>query len=176
VRYLTVRITNQQRLIANLVTVDSEQRLAQTLLHPAHELGHKERNDPIKGKPDLALCFKPSYLSSLALPTVELLDPRDLCSNPDLHCDIYPLTIGFQARSSHSALPDDTEGAVYCLNTVRCDFDYLLRWKPYSTAPTTSIRRHASEPSNLPCHGSAPVERYERVAAILCAYRTLSLD
>jgi hypothetical protein len=108
VRYLTVRITNQQRLIANLVTVDSEQRLAQTLLHPAHELGHKERNDPIKGKPDLALCFKPSYLSSLALPTVELLDPRDLCSNPDLHCDIYPLTIGFQARSSHSALPDDT--------------------------------------------------------------------
>jgi len=32
VRYLTVWVADQQQVIANLVTVDSEQRLGQTLL------------------------------------------------------------------------------------------------------------------------------------------------
>ena len=42
VRYLAVRIADQQRVIASLVTVDSEQRLAQTLLHLAHQLGQPD--------------------------------------------------------------------------------------------------------------------------------------
>jgi CRP/FNR family transcriptional regulator, cyclic AMP receptor protein len=42
VRYLAMRLADQQRVIANLVTVDSEQRLAQTLLHLAHQLGHHD--------------------------------------------------------------------------------------------------------------------------------------
>ena len=42
VRYLAVRLADQQQVIANLVTVDSEQRLAQTLLHLAHQLGQHE--------------------------------------------------------------------------------------------------------------------------------------
>jgi hypothetical protein len=43
VRYLAVRITDQQQVIANLVTVDSEQRLGKTLLQLAHALGKKDR-------------------------------------------------------------------------------------------------------------------------------------
>jgi CRP/FNR family cyclic AMP-dependent transcriptional regulator len=39
VRYLAVRIAAQQQAIANLVTVDSEQRLGKTLLQLAHTLG-----------------------------------------------------------------------------------------------------------------------------------------
>jgi CRP/FNR family transcriptional regulator, cyclic AMP receptor protein len=42
VRYLAVRIADQQQVIAHLVTVDSEQRLAQTLLHLAHQLGQHD--------------------------------------------------------------------------------------------------------------------------------------
>jgi CRP/FNR family transcriptional regulator, cyclic AMP receptor protein len=42
VRYLTVRIADQQQVIANLVTVDSEQRLGQTLLQLARTLGKKD--------------------------------------------------------------------------------------------------------------------------------------
>lgn len=42
VRYLTVRIAEQQQIIANLVTVDSEQRLGKTLLQLAHKLGKKD--------------------------------------------------------------------------------------------------------------------------------------
>jgi CRP/FNR family transcriptional regulator, cyclic AMP receptor protein len=42
VRYLAVRIADQQQLIANLVTLDSEQRLAKTLLQLAHRLGQKD--------------------------------------------------------------------------------------------------------------------------------------
>ena len=41
VRYLAVRIAEQQQIIANLVTVDSEQRLGKTLLQLAHTLGKK---------------------------------------------------------------------------------------------------------------------------------------
>jgi CRP-like cAMP-binding protein len=41
VQYLAVRIADQQRVIANLVTVDSEQRLGKTLLQLAHKLGKK---------------------------------------------------------------------------------------------------------------------------------------
>jgi CRP/FNR family transcriptional regulator, cyclic AMP receptor protein len=37
-----VRIANQQQMIANLVTVDSEQRLGQTLLRLARTLGKKD--------------------------------------------------------------------------------------------------------------------------------------
>jgi CRP/FNR family transcriptional regulator, cyclic AMP receptor protein len=42
VRYLAGRIAGQQRVIAHLVTVDSEQRLAQTLLRLAHQLGQHD--------------------------------------------------------------------------------------------------------------------------------------
>ena len=42
VNYLSVRISDQQQVIANLVMVDSEQRLGQTLLHLARTLGKKD--------------------------------------------------------------------------------------------------------------------------------------
>src|SRR6478736_4800480 len=42
VQYLTVRIADQQQVIANLVTVDSEQRLGQTLLQLARKLGKQD--------------------------------------------------------------------------------------------------------------------------------------
>ena len=42
VKYLTVRVALQQEVIANLVTVDSEQRLGKTLLHLASKLGKKD--------------------------------------------------------------------------------------------------------------------------------------
>ena len=42
VRYLAVRIADQQQVIANLVTVDSEQRLGQTLLPLARTMGKKD--------------------------------------------------------------------------------------------------------------------------------------
>ena len=42
VRYLAVRIANQQQVIANLVTVDSEQRLGKTLLQLARTMGKKD--------------------------------------------------------------------------------------------------------------------------------------
>ena len=41
VRYLAVRIADQQQVIANLVTVNSEQRLGKTLLELARTLGRK---------------------------------------------------------------------------------------------------------------------------------------
>ena len=43
VRYLAVRIADQQQVIANLVTVDSEQRLGKTLLQLARTLGEKDQ-------------------------------------------------------------------------------------------------------------------------------------
>jgi CRP-like cAMP-binding protein len=42
VRYLAVRVADQQQVIANLVTVDSEQRLGKTLLRLARTLGKKD--------------------------------------------------------------------------------------------------------------------------------------
>jgi CRP/FNR family cyclic AMP-dependent transcriptional regulator len=42
VRYLALRIADQQQVIANLVTVDSEQRLGKTLLQLARTLGRKK--------------------------------------------------------------------------------------------------------------------------------------
>ena len=42
VKYLAVRVAGQQEVIANLVTVDSEQRLGKTLLHLARKLGKKD--------------------------------------------------------------------------------------------------------------------------------------
>ena len=42
VRYLAVRIADQQQVIANLVTVDSEQRLGKTLLQLARTIGKKD--------------------------------------------------------------------------------------------------------------------------------------
>ena len=42
VRYLAVRIADQQQVIANLVTVDGEQRLGKTLLQLARKLGKKD--------------------------------------------------------------------------------------------------------------------------------------
>jgi CRP/FNR family transcriptional regulator, cyclic AMP receptor protein len=42
VQYLAVRIADQQQIIANLVTVDSEQRLGKTLLQLARKLGKKD--------------------------------------------------------------------------------------------------------------------------------------
>ena len=41
-RYLAVRIADQQQVIANLVTVDSEQRLGKTLLQLARTMGKKD--------------------------------------------------------------------------------------------------------------------------------------
>jgi CRP/FNR family transcriptional regulator, cyclic AMP receptor protein len=43
VRYLAARIAEQQQVIANLVTVDSEQRLGKTLLQLARTLGKKNQ-------------------------------------------------------------------------------------------------------------------------------------
>ncbi len=42
IRYLAVRVADQQQVIANLVTVDSEQRLGKTLLQIARKLGKKD--------------------------------------------------------------------------------------------------------------------------------------
>jgi hypothetical protein len=42
VRYLPVRIADQQQVIANMVTVDSEQRLGRTLLQLARTMGKKD--------------------------------------------------------------------------------------------------------------------------------------
>jgi len=42
VQYLAVRVADQQQVIANLVTVDSEQRLGKTLLQLARKLGKKD--------------------------------------------------------------------------------------------------------------------------------------
>jgi CRP/FNR family transcriptional regulator, cyclic AMP receptor protein len=42
VRYLALRIAEQQQVIANLVTVDSEQRLGQTLLQLARTMGKRD--------------------------------------------------------------------------------------------------------------------------------------
>jgi hypothetical protein len=42
VRYLAVRISDQQQIIANLVTEDSEQRQGKTLLRLARTLGKKD--------------------------------------------------------------------------------------------------------------------------------------
>jgi CRP-like cAMP-binding protein len=42
VQYLAVRIADQQQIIANLVTVDSEQRLGKTLLQLATTMGKKD--------------------------------------------------------------------------------------------------------------------------------------
>lgn len=42
VRYLAVRVADQQQVIANLVTADSEQRLGKTLLSLARTLGKKD--------------------------------------------------------------------------------------------------------------------------------------
>jgi CRP/FNR family cyclic AMP-dependent transcriptional regulator len=42
IKYLAVRVADQQQVIANLVTVDSEQRLGKTLLQIARKLGKKD--------------------------------------------------------------------------------------------------------------------------------------
>jgi CRP/FNR family transcriptional regulator, cyclic AMP receptor protein len=42
IQYLAVRIADQQQVIANLVTVDSEQRLGKTLLRLARSMGKKD--------------------------------------------------------------------------------------------------------------------------------------
>jgi len=42
VQYLAVRVADQQQVIANLVTVDSERRLGKTLLQLARKLGRKD--------------------------------------------------------------------------------------------------------------------------------------
>lgn len=41
IKYLTLRISDQQNAISNLVTADSEERLGRTLLTLAHKLGRK---------------------------------------------------------------------------------------------------------------------------------------
>jgi CRP-like cAMP-binding protein len=42
IKYLAVRVADQQEVIANLVTVDSEQRLGKTLLQLARKLGKQD--------------------------------------------------------------------------------------------------------------------------------------
>jgi len=46
VRYLATRVSDQQRLIANLITVDSEHRLGETLLLLARKLGQRHPRSP----------------------------------------------------------------------------------------------------------------------------------
>ena len=46
VQYLAVRIADQQQVIADLVTVNSEQRLGKTLLQLARNLGKKRASQP----------------------------------------------------------------------------------------------------------------------------------
>lgn len=61
VKYLALRIADQQQVIANLVTVDSEQRLGKTLLQLAHKLGNKDICDNCKDtdcKDPSAICIK----------------------------------------------------------------------------------------------------------------------
>jgi len=43
IKYLAVRVADQQQVIANLVTVDSEQRLGKTLLQIARKLVRRTR-------------------------------------------------------------------------------------------------------------------------------------
>lgn len=50
VKYLAVRIADQQEVIANLVTADSEQRLGKTLLQLAHKLGNQDPRSIRMGK------------------------------------------------------------------------------------------------------------------------------
>lgn len=61
VQYLTVRIAEQQELIANLVTVDSEQRLGKTLLYVARKFGRKEVCDVCKNSGDICIEHKISH-------------------------------------------------------------------------------------------------------------------
>ncbi|MFY9224153.1 MAG: Crp/Fnr family transcriptional regulator [Blastocatellia bacterium] len=42
IKYLTIRIAEQQQVISTLITVDSEHRLAKTLLHLARSLGKQD--------------------------------------------------------------------------------------------------------------------------------------
>jgi CRP-like cAMP-binding protein len=42
IKYMAVRVADQQEVIANLATVDSEQRLGKTLLQIARKLGKKD--------------------------------------------------------------------------------------------------------------------------------------
>ncbi len=49
-KYLTVRIADQQEVIANLVTADSEQRLGKTLLQLARKLGKQDPRSIRMGK------------------------------------------------------------------------------------------------------------------------------
>ena len=42
IKYMALRVSDQQQVIANLVTVDSEQRLGKTLLQIARKLGKKD--------------------------------------------------------------------------------------------------------------------------------------
>jgi len=47
VRYLAMRVADQQQVIANLVTVDSEQRLGKTLLLLARTMGKKDQQSTL---------------------------------------------------------------------------------------------------------------------------------
>jgi len=54
VRYLAVRIADQQQVIANLVTVDSEQRLGKTLLQLARHTGQERPTEHSYRTEDIA--------------------------------------------------------------------------------------------------------------------------
>ncbi len=51
VQYLTARVADQQQVIADLVTTDSEQRLGKTLLRLARTLGKPDLNNGIRIEP-----------------------------------------------------------------------------------------------------------------------------
>jgi len=61
VQYLTLRIAEQQQVIANLVTVDSEQRLGKTLLYLAHKLGKKGACDICRDSSAICIEHKISH-------------------------------------------------------------------------------------------------------------------
>ena len=69
VQYLAVRIADQQQIIANLVTVDSEQRLGKTLLRLARTMG---KRDPHSIRIDLKITH--DELSRMIGTTAPLID------------------------------------------------------------------------------------------------------
>jgi CRP/FNR family transcriptional regulator, cyclic AMP receptor protein len=69
VQYLTVRVADQQQMIANLVTVDSEQRLGKTLLQLARTKG---KRDPHSIRIELKI--SPEELSEMVGTTAPRID------------------------------------------------------------------------------------------------------
>jgi CRP/FNR family cyclic AMP-dependent transcriptional regulator len=78
-RYLAVRIADQQQVIANLVTVDSEQRLGQNLLQLARTMGKK---DPLSSRIELRISHEElSEMVGTTRPRISLSMQRFIISD-----------------------------------------------------------------------------------------------